>query len=339
MSTVSNSLRHNKELARIFRQMADCYRYLGPEQRFRAIAYNNASKTLSNMSEPVDVYGHDIKKLDQLKAVGESIATKILEYLDTGTIKTFVELKQEVPFELLELMDIEGIGPATLHILHDTLKVNSKEEIIDAIEQGKLHAMKGFGNKKIENLLRVLKINKDEKRRQSLQTAKKIGNELLAEVNNIPSVIRASLAGSIRRNKETIGDIDIVVTAARRNWKKIINHFIKLPQVNRVLASGETKASVMLKAENMQADIRVVHDDEYGAAMLYFTGSREHNIMLRTIAKKNGWKINEYGVFDVKTNKRLAGETEEGIYRLFGLPFIIPEERLGKDELKNIVVS
>ncbi len=236
-------------------------------------------------------------------------------------------------------MDIKGIGPATLHILHDTLKVNSKRKSLDAIEQGKLHEVKGFGNKKIENLLKVLKINKDEKRRQSLHTAKKIGDELLAEVKNMPAVIRASLAGSIRRNKETIGDIDIVVTAERRNWKKIINQIIKLPQVNTVLASGETKASVILKAANMQADIRIVHDDEYGAAMLYFTGSREHNIMLRTIAKKRGWKINEYGVFDVKTNKRLAGETEEGIYRLFGLPFILPEKRLGKDELKNIIIT
>ena len=149
----------------------------------------------------------------------------------------------------------------------------------------------------------------------------------------MPAVIRASLAGSIRRNKETIGDIDIVVTAERRNWKKIINQIIKLPQVNTVLASGETKASVILKAANMQADIRIVHDDEYGAAMLYFTGSREHNIMLRTVAKKRGWKINEYGVFDVKTNKRLAGETEESIYNLFGLPLIPPEKRFGKEEL------
>jgi DNA polymerase (family X) len=332
--SVNTILRHNKELASIFRQMSDCYKFISPEDRFRAIAYETAARTLSNMSEPVDVYGHDIKKLDELKGIGENIAQKIIEYLDTGTIQAFEKLKKKVPYQLLELLDIEGVGPATLRILHDTLKVNSKEEIIAAIEKGELQTVKGFGKKKIENLLKVLKLNKEEKKRMSLKDAFRLGNGLLMEVKRIPEVQRASLAGSIRRKKDTVGDIDMIVTAERRNWKKIITRFIQMPQVNSILAHGETKASVLLKENNVQADIRIVHDDEYGAAMLYFTGSREHIIQLRTLAKKKGWKINEYGVYNAKTNKRLAGETEKGIYKLFGLHNIRPEKRLGKDELQ-----
>lgn len=330
----NTNLQHNKELAFIFRQMSDCYKYLGPADRFRAIAYDKAAQTLSNMHEPVDVYGHDIKKLDTLKGVGESIAEKIIEYIDTGAIETFEKLKRQVPYQLLDLMDIEGIGPATVRMLHDALKVNSKEELVAEIERGKLQTIKGFGKKKIENLLKVLKLDKAEKKRMALKEALRIGNDLLQEIKKFKGVIKADLAGSLRRKKETVGDIDIILSAERQNWGKIVAQFIQLPQVKRVLARGETKASVVLNENEVQADIRVVHDDEYGSALLYFTGSKEHNILLRILGKKKGWKINEYGVFDTKTNKRLAGETEEGIYQLLGLPFIPPEKRLGKDEFQ-----
>ncbi len=334
-----NTLQHNKELADIFRHMADCYRYLGPEHRFRAIAYTNAARTMANMTEPVDIYGHDVKRLDQLKGVGESIASKIIEYIDTGHIKTYEKLQQQVPFDLLQLMDIEGIGPATLRMLHDSLHVKNRDDIMQAVTDGRLHEQKGFGKKKIENIIHVLKLQKDKKHRVLLEEAEPVATGLLRQVIAFPQVIRASVAGSIRRKSKTIGDIDMVATAERRHWKKIIRLFTRLPQVALVIASGETRASVVLKEADMHADLRVVHDDEYGSAMLYFTGSKEHNIMLRTLAKHKGWKINEYGVFDAVSNRKLAGDTEEGIYRLFGLPFIPPEKRIGKDELGHISFS
>ena len=338
------TLQHNKELAAIFRQMSDCYKYLGPDERFRAIAYDTASKTLSNMQEPVDVYGHDIKKLDELKGVGESIAHKIIEYLDTGRIKTYEQLKKKVPQELLELMDIEGIGPATIRILHDQLGISNKESLVKALEQGRLESIKGFAAKKIDNLKKVLKVEA-VKQRMPLQEAEKIGDMVLQAVLVMRGVKRAVLAGSLCRKKETVGDIDILLTAERRHWKSIINRFVKLPFVTKVMASGETKASVQIAPNNVQiapnnvqVDIRLVHDEEYGAALLYFTGSKEHNIQLRIMAGQHGWKLNEYGVFDNATGKRIAGETEEGIYALFGLPCIPPEQRLGKHELDNAVV-
>ena len=326
------SLNHNKELAAIFRQMSDCYKYMGPEQRFRALAYETVSKTLSNMQQPIDILAPDIKKLDELKGVGDSIAEKIIEYLQTGKIRTFEKLKKQVPFPLLELMDIQGIGPATLRLLHDELNINSKEDLARAIEAGKLKKVKGFATKKIENLKKVLKLE-SSKLRMPFKVAEKIGTEIQREIKKIPGVKQCLLAGSLRRKKETVGDIDVIITANHRSWKKIIRMITMLPQVKKVLAAGQTKASIILNKNDVQVDIRIVHEDELGAALVYFTGSKEHNIQLRTIGKQKGWKVNEYGVFDERTGKRLASATEEEIYSLFGLHFIPPEKRTGKDEL------
>lgn len=330
-----NSNRHNKELSRIFGQMADYYRYLGPAQRFRAQAYDTASKTLSNMQEPVDEIAPNMKQLEKLKGIGESIAEKIVEYLESGKIKTFEILKTEVPYTLFELLDVEGIGPATLRLLHDKLKINSKDELINALENEKLRKIKGLADKKIENLKQALKLKMGKSRLQ-LKDAEKIGQNFLNEIKKIPGVHKSVLAGSLRRKSKTVGDLDIVITAAEKNWKRIGNKIKTFSQIEKILAAGRTKLSLVLKSKHVQVDIRIVHDDEYGAALFYFTGNRDHNLKLRTIAKKKGWKINEYGVFNEKTNKRLAGETEEEIYNLFGLDYIPPEKRIGENELDKL---
>lgn len=326
------TLAHNKELAVIFRHMSDCYRYLGAEERFRANAYAVAAQTLENLHEPVDVMADDIKKLDALKGVGESIAEKIQEYLHTGKIVTFEKLKKKVPYALMELMEIEGIGPATIRTLHDQLNVSDRDELIEAISRGKLDHIKGFAEKKKENLFRVLKLD-TAKTRMPLETARKTGEAVLTDIKKIPGIHTAALAGSLRRGKETVGDIDIILTADRKNWKKIVNSIIRMPKVERVLAAGETKASLLYGEIPTQVDIRLVREEELGAALIYFTGSKEHNIQLRTLARQKGWKVNEYGVFDLKSGKRLAGKTESEIYALFGFDYIPPERRLGKNEL------
>jgi DNA polymerase (family 10) len=332
MQQNKTTLIHNKELARIFRQMSDCYSYLGPEQRFRAIAYDTASKTLTNMQEPVDTLADNIKKLDELKGIGESIAEKIIEYLHTGKIKTFEKLKKQVPFSLLELLDIEGIGPSTLRMVHEKLNIGTKEELIQALEAGILEKVKGFAAKKNDNLKKALKLD-TVKQRMPLKEAEKIGNEIMNEIKKISGIQQCVLAGSLRRKNETVGDIDILVTTDEKLRKRVINKITQLPQVAKILASGNTKTSLISKNKNIQVDIRIVHEHEFGAALLYFTGNKEHNIQLRTIAKQKGWKVNEYGVFEEKSGKRLAGRTEEEIYSLFGLKYIPPEERLGRDEL------
>ena len=334
----NDHLQNNAALSSIFFHMADCYRYLGNDNRFRAIAYDKVGKVLTNMKEDIATYAKDVKTLDEIGGIGESIAGKIMEYLHTGKIRTFEQLKKQVPYDLLELMDITGFGPATLKLLHEKLHIRSREDLIHALEKDKLHGLRGFGEKKIENIKRALKLFKVSNR-MLLKDAEKTGNEILTEINKIPGVQKATLAGSLRRKKETVGDIDIVILAAPKDRKKIVNRITELPQVEKVLAKGVTKASVVLKNRNIQVDFRLVHDYEYGAALLYFTGSKEHNIRLRTIAKQRGYKINEYGIFDISNHKRLAGETEEEMYRFLKLKYIPPEQRLDKGEIEKAMLT
>jgi DNA polymerase (family 10) len=333
-----NDQQNNKALASIFLHMADCYRYLGNDDRFRAIAYDKVGKVLTNMKKDIAVYATDVKTLDEIGGIGESIARKIIEYLQTGKIRTFEKLKKEVPYQLLELMDITGFGPATLKLLHEKLNISDREDLMKALENNKLHGLKGFGEKKIENMKRSLKLYKESKR-LLLKDAQQTGNKLLSEINKIPGVEKAALAGSLRRKKDTIGDIDIVIQARPGVRKKMVNRIISMQQVEKVLAKGITKASVLLKKGNMQVDIRIVNEDEFGAAMLYFTGSKEHNIKLRMIAKQRGYKINEYGIFDAGTNQKMAGRTEEEMYRFLQLRYIPPEQRLDKGEIEKAMLT
>jgi DNA polymerase (family X) len=330
-------LQNNLALAGIFHRMADCYRYLGKEDRFRAIAYEKVARILHNMKEDIAGYATDVKTLDDIGGIGESIAEKIIEYLHTGSIKTFEALKKQVPYQLLELMDITGFGPATLKVLHEKLQINNRDDLIKALEADKLRGIKSFGPTKIENMKRALKLFKGTNR-MLLKDAEKIGNEILAVIVKMPGVQKAALAGSLRRKKETIGDIDIVIAAEQKDRRKIVDQFVQLPQVEKVLAKGSTKATVVLK-NNLQIDIRLVHGYEYGAALLYFTGSKEHNIKLRTIARDRGYKINEYGIFDALTNKRVAGETEEEMYQFLNLKYIPPEQRLNKGEIEKAIIK
>lgn len=329
------TIQHNKELSLIFKKMSDCYKYLGNKERFRAIAYETASKTLNNLEVPVDIYHNDIKKLDELKGVGESIAGKIIEYLDEGSINTFEELKKKVPYQLLELLEIEGIGPATVKKISKYLHVASVDELKKKIQYEKIDSIKGVNKTQMKKILALLKINLQIEKRISLEKALKTGNNLLQKINKFNGVIKSELAGSIRRKKETIGDIDIVIVADKKNNKYIMNNFTGLPEIKEVISSGIRKASVILKDGNIKTDIQLVGSDEYGSSILYFTGSKEHNIALRSMARKKGWKLNEYGLFDSKTKTKLAGETEKGIYEKLGFSFIAPEKRLGKNEFNE----
>lgn len=327
-----STLTHNKELAEIFRKMSDCYRYLGAEERFRANAYKVAAQTMDNLKDPIDPMAEDIRKLDELKGIGESIAEKIQEYIHTGRIITYEKLKKKVPFALLELMDIEGIGPATIHQLHDLLHINSKEDMEIAVAEGRLEKLKGIASRKKESIYRYFKAPQTKKR-MPLSVAQSIGKELLTQITPLKGVKKALLAGSLRRKKDTVGDIDIVLSAEQKNRKRIMNNIIRLPIVKKVLAAGETKVSLLLEKEEVQVDIRMVNEDSFGAALFYFTGSKEYNIQFRTLAHQRNWKMNEYGVFDEHTGKKLAGKTEEEIFNLFQIPWLEPEKRTGKQPL------
>lgn len=326
----------NKDLSKIFKDMSSIYEYIGGEERFRAIAYRKASKVIDNLNEDIAFYSNS-DALDELSGIGKSISEKIKEYLKTGKIKKYEALKKSVPHELIDMMEINGFGPQSLKIIHQELNVSKRNELIKALKDGSVSKLKGFGKKKVEKMLQGLKIHKDIENRMLLWDALTLGDSILLSLKEFPEIIQAELAGSLRRRKETIGDIDIVVSSKRKDRKKIIDRFVSQNFVKQVIAKGETKASVILKEANKQVDVRVVEESEWGAALQYFTGSKEHNIHLREIAKEKGYKINEYGIFEIRNDKYIAGKTEEEIYKTIRYQLMPPEMRedIGEIELSE----
>lgn len=323
----------NRELARIFKDMAGIYAFSGEGDRFRVLAYDKAARVLGSLEEDVSKYA-DSNQLEELPGIGESIAGKIREYLATGKIAMYESLKTTVPHELLEMLDIKGFGPESLKRITAALGISTRDEIIEALQDGRISRLKGFGPKKVANMMKGLKLHKTVEDRMLLWDALQQGESMIELLLQLPEVQKAALAGSLRRGRETIGDIDILVAAKDRYRKKIVDFFIGQNDIRTVLARGDTKLSVVLKDHLRQVDIRLVHRDEWGAALQYFTGSKEHNIHLRSIAREKGLKISEYGVFRLKDNKRLAGKEEEDIYRALDFRWMPPEIREDRGELE-----
>ncbi|HXP52852.1 MAG TPA: nucleotidyltransferase domain-containing protein, partial [Bacteroidia bacterium] len=297
----------NKELAVIFHDMASIYRYLGSEDRFRALAYEKASRIIGGMQEDIKAYDKN-GTLKEIPGIGEGIADKIDEYIKTGKITKYEELKKQVPHDMMDMMEVTGFGPQSLKKLHSQLNINNKEELVKALQNGSIARIKGFGQKKAENMMRGLKLHKTLEDRMLLWDALEIGNEIITQLKKLPGVIQAELAGSLRRKKETIGDIDVLVACTKSSRKKIVDYFSGNAVAKQVLAKGDTKVSIIHKSSGRQVDLRLVNENEWGSALQYFTGSKEHNIHLRTIAKDKGYKISEYGIFSIKNDLRVGGK-------------------------------
>ncbi len=323
----------NKRLAAVLKNIAACYKFLGGDNPFRAIAYDKAARFIANLPEDITVY---IEKgtTEDIPGVGESIAEDIAEFASTGKISRFEKLKTQVPVNLLDLMEISGFGPQSLKTIAAGLNLQTKDEIIDALQSGRISKLKGFGAKKIENMLRGLKLHKTAEERMPLWSALAEGKKMVAYMQACPGVSNVALGGSLRRGKENIGDIDILVATGEKNRKKVADFFSRPAVAGKVLAKGLTKVSVVLKDTKRQADLRIVSPEEWGSALQYFTGSKEHNIHLRTLAREKGLKISEYGVFRIEDNKRLAGETEKEVYDTLTLQWIPPEMRENKGEIE-----
>lgn len=326
----------NKNLSTIFKDISSIYQYIGGEERFRSLAYKKAAKVMDALTNDVTEYVKN-KTLKELPGIGESISGKIEEFVKTGKIKKYEQLKRSVPHELIEMMEITGFGSRSLKRIHEGLKISTKEELIRALQNGKLLKLKGFGRKKIESMLRGLKLHKTVEERMLLWDALETGNQLIAWMKNCPEVKQIELAGSLRRKKETVGDIDLLISSKEKDRNKIIARFTSMEISKEVLVKGETKASIILKDTGRQADLRIVNEDEWGAALQYFTGSKEHNVHLRTIAKDKGLKISEHGLFHLKSNRQMAGRTEEEVYHQLGYQYIPPEMREDNGEIELAV--
>ncbi len=318
----------NLEVAELLREMAD-YLEISNEP-FKIRAYRKAALVVEGLSEDIEQIWKD-KKLTELPGIGEGIAKKIDEFLKTGKLKYLEDLKKVTPVDMEALGKIEGIGPKTILKLYQELKVKNVADLEKAAQQGKIQKIKGLGPTVEQNILKSIEFSRKTSERVPLGFALTSAEEVVRMLRTLKEVERVSIAGSTRRMKETIGDIDILATS--KNPAKVINFFTKMPNVADVLAQGPTKSSIRLK-EGIQVDLRVLDDRIFGAGLLYFTGNQQHNIILRKISIEKGLKLSEYGLFNKKTNKLVEGKTEEGIYKKLGMDYIEPEMREDEGEIE-----
>jgi len=320
----------NKEIAIVFSRIADALEIKG-ETGFKVIAYRKASRILEDLTEDIEDISKE-KRLQEISGIGSGIAKKIEEYLKTGYMKKFDEALSDIPEGLLELLNIQNVGGKTVHLAYKQLGVKSIEDLKRVIDDGSLARLYGLGEKKVENIKKGITIYEHAQERIHIFEAANIVEEVIDYLKETPHIGRISPAGSLRRMRETVGDIDILATG--KDGAKIIDCFTQFPGATRTLAAGKTKGSVMISAEKgeRQVDLRIVDESEYGSALQYFTGSKAHNIKLRSLAKEMGLKISEYGVF--RGEKKIAGTKEEEIYRTLNLAFIPPELREDRGEIE-----
>ncbi|MCX7785299.1 MAG: DNA polymerase/3'-5' exonuclease PolX [candidate division WOR-3 bacterium] len=325
----------NKEIANIFDRIADALEFKG-EQVFRVLAYRKAARIIEELSEDIEVLNKE-GKLRDIPGIGEGIAKKIDEYLKTGKMKKFQEAMQGIPQELLELLNIQNLGPKTLKLANEKLGVKNLSDLKKVIEDGSLAKLFRMGEKKVDNIRKGIILYEQGQKRIPIDTALQIAEMVVDYLKKAPGILDISPSGSLRRMKETIGDIDILVTG--KDGDKIIDYFTKMPEVTQVLASGSTKGSVIIGSgeEAIQVDVRFVEPKSYGSALQYFTGSKEHNIKLRSLAKEKGLKLSEYGVY--RNEKYLAGKTEEEVYKILGLLWIPPEIREDRGEIEAALAN
>jgi DNA polymerase (family 10) len=317
----------NEEIAAIFEKMARVLAFKD-EDRFRIMAYERAARSLRDLKEdltPIAQAG----RLDDIPAIGHDLAEMIEEYIKTRRIRRYEQERRAVPDDLIDLMSIPGLGPKTVSLLHKKLGVKDFEDLKRVLDTGALLKVRGFGEKKIENIRRGINLWIASKKRMPVGIALPIAEILLAYVKKIETVERADIAGSIRRRRETVGDMDLLIIS--RDSPRALRDFTRLPAVKQVIALGDTKATVIIEG-GIQVDIRSVARESYGAALQYFTGSKEHNVHLRTIAHERGLKINEYGVF--RGEKRIGGENEEDVYASLQMSLIPPELREDRGEVE-----
>lgn len=311
----------NQEVAKIFNDIADLLEIKG-ENPFRIRAYRRAAQNIEGLTKDVAETPKD--ELIKVPGIGQDLAGKIEEYVKTGRLQFYEDLKKEVPEGLSALLSVPSLGPKTAKLLFERLKIKDIETLEQLAREHKLIGLPGIKEKTEENILKGIEMLKRRMERQPLGKVLPIANNILEHLRKNAPVKELSLAGSLRRWKDTIKDIDILATS--ENPREAMNAFVHLPHVKDVLAHGPTKSSIIIH-EGLQVDLRVVEEDSFGAALAYFTGSKAHNIRLREMAMKLGLKINEYGIFREKDEKKLGGREEEDIYRILGLPYISPELR------------
>ncbi len=331
----------NKELAQIFYEISE-YSEIKGELVFKSIAYQKAALSLDALGENVeDIYTRGGKKaLEKIPGVGKNIAEKIEEYLNKGKIKYYEDLKKKTPVKVYELTRVEGLGPKRIKALYQKLKIKNLKDLEKAAKSHKISPVFGFGEKTEKNILESIEFLKRSKGRFLLCDALSIVKEIEKHFQRLKKIQKMSVAGSVRRKKETVGDVDLLVAIKEAKSavltkvlaNEIMDFFVNLPGRVKILGKGLTKSSIKLK-QGLNIDLRIVPEKSYGSALQYFTGSKDHNIATRKIAISRGLKLNEYGVF--RGEKRIAGRNEKEVYQAIGLSYIEPEMRENQGEIER----
>ncbi|MFB6262558.1 MAG: DNA polymerase/3'-5' exonuclease PolX [Bradymonadaceae bacterium] len=323
---------HNSDVAAMFEEIADLLEIQGAN-RFRVRSYRDAAQTVSGMSRDVGDMVREDEDLTELSGIGDSLAGKIVEFVEEGEVEKLEELRDDVPSGLREMMKVEGLGPKRTAKLWETLKVDSLDELETAAEEGRIQEVDGFGEKSEQNILEgIARARQSDDERTRIDRAEERVEALLDYMRELESIDRIAPAGSYRRRKETVGDIDLLVSCDE--GEAVMEHFVDYDDVDRVELQGETKSTVYLR-NGLQVDLRVVDDACFGAAMKYFTGSKEHNVACRKRGVARDLKINEYGVF--REDELVGGRTEEEIYELIEMDYVEPELRENRGEVEAAV--
>lgn len=318
----------NVEIANVFDETADLLE-IEDENPFRIRAYRNAARLLRGLKrEAADMLaaGQD---LAELPGIGKDLAGKIREVVDSGSMELLRRLHRQLPHSIIELLRVPGLGPKRAKLLHERLGIKTLVELRRAAEAGKLRGLPGFGARTEAKILESAAAQQQASPRLTLAAATPQAEALIAYLRSAPGIGQVAMAGSYRRARETVGDLDILATSSRP--ESVIEHFISYGAVDHVVASGGTRATIVLRG-GLQVDLRVVEDSSYGAALHYFTGGKAHNIAIRRLGQQHGLKINEYGVF--RGERRIAGDTEESVFRAVDLPYIPPELREDRGEIE-----
>ncbi|MDO8602676.1 MAG: DNA polymerase/3'-5' exonuclease PolX [Candidatus Omnitrophota bacterium] len=314
-------------IAKIFRDIAEMLEIKG-ENFFRVRAYEKAAQNVESLPDDIEAFAKE-DRLKDIPGVGKDLEEKIKEIISTGKLKYLEELKKDIPEGLLDMLNVPGVGPKTAKLLYEKLDIQDVVMLERMAHAGKIRGLPGMGEKTEENILAGIELFKKGRERLDLKTAQDVADGFITRLKKLKDVKKINPAGSLRRMKESVKDIDILISSAKP--EKIIQAFTELEDVRDVIAKGPTKSSVLTK-DGIQVDVRVVDGSSYGAALLYFTGSKEHNIKLRRLAIKKGLKLNEYGVF--KGEKMIAGKTEDRMYKAMGLSYIEPELREDRGEFE-----
>lgn len=315
--------RSNDAVAAMLLEFAELLAISG-DPPYKVRAYEKAAQAVEG--HPAELATLSESELDELPNVGSHLAHKIREFLDTGSVAELDELRARVPTGLRALLTIPGLGPRRAHQVYDELGITSPDDLLAALHEHRLRELRGWGARSEDNLAAAVREAHSAGERARLGLALGLAEQLLERLRALPGVQRTAYAGSLRRMRDTIGDIDLLVASASEAAEPIMRAVTELPVVERVISHGPTKTSV-LTATGLQVDVRVVPPPSWGAALLYFTGSKAHNIRLRELAARAGLKLSEYGLFDVETGERVAGQTEEEVYARLGLPWIEPTLR------------